>query len=291
MLETLRSIYRYDPLTGAITHLTHRGPKKPGDSAICIQSQRPTIWVAGLSERWPAARLAWLLHTGEDPTPPDNEQFLSAGEWLELEKQGNNTAEERPSVWCKDGDLFNLKFSNLEINAGRQPLSKPTEKRRRAKKRSDIGIRRARGGYEARITYRGKQICVGVFLTKYEAMAARQGALAEAQAGRLPINTNDRRKTRTVERRLDYDRYYKVLVNALRMQPGDNPDHAVVIDKFPNKFTRFANVPIGAKFFYDTHFWIKISHLEAATCDWRPNFDRRMKPGARVQLILSMAIA
>ena len=259
-------IYHYNPLTGEITYIAHRGPKKAGDSAIHVQNRLPYIRAGG--QYVDAARIAWYLYTNTDP-------------WAEGKY-----------ITPKDGNPFNLEWSNLELSDHAFVPATEDRSARRGRRMAEAGIVRCGMRlWKARVTHKGRTYSLGSFHSKHEAIAAKRDAIAALDAGREPDKGMDGRSRKNVERRIDYDRWNKLLVNgALEMQPGDNPDYAVVIDRLEHKNTRFANVAVGARFFYDSHFWIKISSLEAATCDWRPNYDRKIKLEARVKLILSMRL-
>ena len=57
-IHELRSLFHYNPLTGAITYLQQRGPRKPGDPAGSTQSGIPHVYINGRQHR--AAAIAWV---------------------------------------------------------------------------------------------------------------------------------------------------------------------------------------------------------------------------------------
>lgn len=87
-LDLLQSLFHYNPITGSITHLQQRGPRRPGDPAGSTQSGFPCIWAAGRQHK--AAPIAWALFHGSDPSPQH--------------------------VIPLDGDPLNLRLSNLKLS-------------------------------------------------------------------------------------------------------------------------------------------------------------------------------
>lgn len=140
-IELLRSLFDYDPATGAITYRQQRGPRRAGDLAGSSTSGIPEVEVSG--HRYRAAAVAWALHHGWDPAPMH--------------------------VWPRDGDIRNLKLDNLEP----QPLpfrqKYITGKKKRYPK-SDIYFSRRYGVWVSK--YKGKYIKKDC-LTKEEAIDYR----------------------------------------------------------------------------------------------------------------------
>ena len=293
MLETLRSIYHYNPLTGAITHLTHRGPKKPGDSAIATWRSRPILYIK--KKPVPAATIAWLLHTGSDELFPIDTEPRTVSEWLEIERQEKK--ESTFTVWCKDGNLFNLAFSNLEVKQGLQPLPE-LGKRKRLKKVSDTGIKKRGRGWQVIVNHNGKPCNLGTFPSIYDARIARQAAMADIKAGREPIkNTRAGRPALEVgDRSISYDIKRRLLINLLHPEDDDaegTQELGVIIDNFEHRNTTFDKVPVGAKFFYvgavDARFYMKVSKGAAVTIDKNRNRWQQFRPKSKVKYILSFA--
>ena len=292
MLETLRSIYNYNPLTGAITHLTHRGPKKPGDSAIATWRSRPILYIK--KKPVPAATIAWLLHTGSDELFPIDTEPRTVSEWLEIERQEKK--ESTFTVWCKDGNLFNLAFSNLEVKQGLQPLPE-LGKRKRLKKVSDTGIKKRGRGWQVIVNHNGKPCNLGTFPSIYDARIARQAAMADIKAGREPIkNTRAGRPALEVgDRSIAYDIKRRLIINPLSNREDESDtqktldEYGVYIDDLPHRDATFDRVPVGSKFYYigpsEINFFMKVSGNAAVTIDKTRNRWQQFKPKARVKYI------
>ena len=284
MLETLRSIYHYDPLTGAITHLTHRGPKKPGDSAITSYRRRPVVWID--NQRWPAARLAWLLHTGEDPVLEREHEWFR--KWC-----ADMDPDHAITIWCKDGDLFNLAFGNLAPREKLQPLPKKSPSRV-AKRRAELGICKVDGGWRVAIQRDRKRHYVGTFDSRHEAIAAKATA-EELLADGLPA---DFLKTEHIQRSngkpklktgLAFDRYRSLIVNYwLESDQKTRDSVGVDINHFRYHGTTFGNVNLGTIFWYEDRWHYKTSVYGAWTCDapqGRPNKHKSIRKTARVKIV------
>lgn len=148
-LDVVRSLLHYNPLTGAITYLQQRGPRKPGDPAGCTQSGIPQVYINGRHHK--AAAVAWLLFHGVDPSPQH--------------------------VCCLDRNPTNLELTNLALSKAPPSYRKPRGKmpRRPAWYRRDIQFNRITRVWAA--TY-NKEL-VGEFWTRQEAIAARRLAAGE----------------------------------------------------------------------------------------------------------------
>ena len=148
-LETIRSLLHYNPLTGAITYLQQRGPRKPGDPAGSTQSGIPHVFINGRQHK--AAAIAWLLFYGVDPSPQH--------------------------VCCLDLDPTNLASDNLALSDDPPSYRKPRGKlpRRPAWQRRDIKFVQPTGMWSARFDKKS----LGQFCSRKEAIAARLAAMRD----------------------------------------------------------------------------------------------------------------
>jgi len=151
-IAELRGLFHYNPISGSITYLQQRGPRKAGDPAGCTQTGIPHVYVSGRHHK--AAAVAWALAHGADPSPQH--------------------------VCCLDGNPLNLALPNLALSESppryRSPWRKPG--RRPAWHRRDIQKNKATGLWEA--TYKGS--IIGEFWTRQEALSARRLAAKEDDA-------------------------------------------------------------------------------------------------------------
>ena len=156
-LATLQGLFSYNPITGSITLLCDRGPKKAGATAIAVRKGRPTVFVDGTSYR--AADIAYMLAGGEESR---------------IKLQGGLYA------CCKNRDLFDFRLSNLILQdkpltawdaAGRKETKGLTKRRRREL----AGIKLQNRRYV--LTLAG--VYLGSFDTKDHALAAKLHYLAQ----------------------------------------------------------------------------------------------------------------
>lgn len=145
-LDLVRSLIHYNPITGQLTYLQQRGPRRPGDPAGSTQSGIPYLFLAGRQHK--AAAVAWMLYHGADPSPQH--------------------------VVCRDGNPLNLAISNLALSD--DPPAYPRHKGRRRREpawiKRDI---RYDYGFQRWIAKIGQKR-LGEFLTRKEAIAARKYA-------------------------------------------------------------------------------------------------------------------
>lgn len=148
-LPELQQLFHYNPISGAITYLCDRGPRKAGDLAGSTQSGLPCIYAAG--RQWKAARVAWALAHGADPSPQH--------------------------VCCRDGNPHNLALANLALSESAPRYSSPRRRpgRRPGWHKRDIRLIKKTGLFLA--TYNG--VALGEFYTRKEALAARRLAARE----------------------------------------------------------------------------------------------------------------
>lgn len=66
-VELFKQLFDYNPETGEITNKIRRGRAKQGASAVSIYAERGYGVVTHKKVRYFAHRVAWALHTGEDP--------------------------------------------------------------------------------------------------------------------------------------------------------------------------------------------------------------------------------
>lgn len=148
-LDLVRSLIHYNPITGQLTYLQQRGPRRPGDPAGSTQSGIPCVFLAGRQRR--AAAVAWMLYHGADPSPQH--------------------------VVCRDGNPLNLAISNLALSD--DPPAYPRHKGRRKKEpawmKRDIRYIREQNLWIAKY---GRRV-LGEFMTRQEAIAARKHAATE----------------------------------------------------------------------------------------------------------------
>lgn len=149
----LKSLLNYDPETGVFTWLVSRGPIKAGATAGSPDS-KGYIRVKIDQKLYGAHRLAFLYMTGE--WPEESVDHID----------GN----------IKHNSWSNLRDVSLSGNSKNQKL------------RSDnlsgvpgVGWREEKGKWRARIHYEGKEVTLGHFLTKEEAIKVRK--LAEIRFG------------------------------------------------------------------------------------------------------------
>ena len=67
-LDVVKSLYAYDPATGTFTWRVDSGNRKAGSPAggLC-EGRTKNIMLRISGELFSASRLAWYMHTGEDP--------------------------------------------------------------------------------------------------------------------------------------------------------------------------------------------------------------------------------
>lgn len=147
----LRERYHYNPLTGSLTYLQSRGPRRIGDEVYLPAQGKPTICVNGI--RYSAGAIVWYMHTGSDPGPLH--------------------------VHPRDGNPLNLRSDNLFLAA--QPFARTNKRGRSAGRpmwmRGGLRYRRDTEEWEAR--YRCKLI--GRFSSRAEAIAAKRLAREDRQ--------------------------------------------------------------------------------------------------------------
>lgn len=147
-LPELRQLFHYNPISGAITYICDRGPRKTGDPAGSTQSGLPCVYFAG--RQWKAARVAWALAHGADPWPQH--------------------------VCCIDGNPHNLALSNLALSDTAPRYNSPRRRPGRRPGWYKRDIRKLKTGL-FRAVYDG--VILGEFYTRREAMAARRLAARE----------------------------------------------------------------------------------------------------------------
>lgn len=157
-LDLVQSLIHYNAITGQLTYLQRRGPRRPGDPAGSTQSGIPYVYLAGRQRR--AAAVAWMLYHGADPSPQH--------------------------VHCRDGNPLNLAISNLALSD--DPPSylrhRGVRKREPAWMRKDVRYDRGLERWVAK--YRRQSL--GEFLTRKEAIAARKLA---AEQDHSPVQEDD----------------------------------------------------------------------------------------------------
>lgn len=149
-IDDLRLLFHYNPLSGAITYLCDRGPRKAGDVAGSTQSGTPHVYACG--RQYKAAAVAWALAHGADPSPQH--------------------------VVCRDGNPHNLALANLALSETPPRYQSPRRRpgRRPGWYRRDVKLKKT-GLFEA--TFNG--ISLGEFWTREEALSARRLAAREAE--------------------------------------------------------------------------------------------------------------
>ena len=169
-------------------------------------------------------------------------------------------------IWCKDDDINNLRFSNLERRdkclGTHQPGSNNLG-RRRAKRKLESGISRYRGRWRVQVRHNGKDVYVGMFDTKAEAIVARNDFS-------LQVETNGRyARPATKRRTAEYSRTSFNPLNQLMwnywLQPHD--PRSTDIWHYDHINTSFNKLSVGDIFWYDGRWWYKTSQHGAYTCD------------------------
>lgn len=157
--DQIRSALSYDADTGGLRWVANRSNNaRAGSIAGSIAGNGRRYIVIGV-ERLPAHRVAWAHATGAWPS-------------------GN--------ISPKDGDYLNLRFSNLV-----EETTVQTARKRRILDANKSGVPgvwfdKARGRWTAFITRDYKRITLGRFLSKDDAIAARQSALGTAESDLSP---------------------------------------------------------------------------------------------------------
>ena len=149
-LERVRSLLHYNPITGELTYLQQRGPRRPGDPAGSTQGGIPHVYIDGAQRK--AAAVAWLLASGADPSPQH--------------------------VHCADGNPLNLALANLKLSPDPPVYRSPRARTKKppAVERREIRFDRIQQAWKARYG----RIKLGYFGTRKEAGAARNLAIKEA---------------------------------------------------------------------------------------------------------------
>lgn len=145
-LELLHSLFHYNPVTGQISYLQQRGPRRPGDPAGCTQGGYPCLFIQG--RHWRAARVAWALYHGADPAPHHPIPV--------------------------DGDPLNLQLANLSLST--EPFVRPRlyrKSKRRQSLQKHIKYFPAEGVWKA---WHRRRI-IGSYSSKREAIDAKRRAI------------------------------------------------------------------------------------------------------------------
>ena len=66
-VELLKEVFDYNSETGEITHKQNRRRAKKGANAVCFRKDRGYGILTYKGVKYYAHRVAWALHTGEDP--------------------------------------------------------------------------------------------------------------------------------------------------------------------------------------------------------------------------------
>ena len=148
-ISELQALFHYNQLTGALTYLQQRGPRKIGDPAGSTQGNIPYLHITG---RQPAAAGAWAMAHGVDPSPQH--------------------------VICIDGNSLNLALANLALSDEPPCYRSPRHKRGRRPgwERTDIRRSKKTGFWVAK--YKGA-IIGSEYYTRQEAISARRLAARE----------------------------------------------------------------------------------------------------------------
>jgi hypothetical protein len=148
-LARLQGLFSYNPLTGEITNLQDRGPKKAGSSAISRPDGRAKVFVDGKLYR--AADIAYILAGGQEA-------------WDEITSG--------LYACCANRDLDDFTIENLYLDNKQQTAREIKAKPKRltsAKRAINAGIKRRQGKWEVTV----QKAYLGRFATKEEALAAK----------------------------------------------------------------------------------------------------------------------
>jgi len=150
-LEELRKEFRYDPETGFIHRIKAFG-KLPADRVVSCKNNTGYICVNYGKRIFKASRLAWYLHTSQDPGSKHVDHI--------------------------DRDITNNKFSNLRLASnGDNTLNTHSHKNNTTGYKGVY--RHATGGYYAQISINGKNTHLGYTKTLHEAVNLRASAMLE----------------------------------------------------------------------------------------------------------------
>lgn len=147
LIDTFRSLFHYNPITGTITYLQPRGPRSAGDPAGGTNQRMPMIYVHG--KHYPSAFIAWVVHYGAIPSPQH--------------------------VIPIDGNPFNLSLINLALS--NEPFILPAKPQ---------GRRAGRPKWHDCVRYSGRAQCwkayhygklLGTYETKQLAIQAKREAM------------------------------------------------------------------------------------------------------------------
>jgi hypothetical protein len=150
-LEELREEFRYDPETGFIHRIKAFG-HLPADRVVSCKDGSGYISINYGKRVFRAQRLAWYLHTGEDPGSKHVDHI--------------------------DRDITNNKFSNLRLASNGE--NKLNTGSRKDNTTGYKGVyKHSKGGYYAQICVAGKNKHLGYTKTLHEAVALRAAAMSE----------------------------------------------------------------------------------------------------------------
>ena len=126
-LAGLEEVLRYEPEAGKLFWLDHRGTRRsPGDKAGGLDRTTGYIIVKYKGKGYRAHRLAWYLHTGEDPAtmwidhingnPVDN-RILNLRKCLQSQNRCNSRAKANSTsgykgvYWCKRNKKYRAQIT------------------------------------------------------------------------------------------------------------------------------------------------------------------------------------
>ena len=143
-LAVLREMFRYDPDTGAIWNLVSRTRRRSGERAESVDAAGYfTVSVRGAVLK--AARVAWYLHYGKEPTA-----FV---DHIDGNKQNNR--------------ILNLRDATHILNTYNRAVASHSKSRiKGVHRRKDNGL------WRAYISANGKRVSLGQYKTKTDAADA-----------------------------------------------------------------------------------------------------------------------
>jgi hypothetical protein len=148
-LDRLKELLKYDPMTGDFTRLTNTGGRRAGSTAGSVNQKNGYRYVSVDGRYYLAHRLGW---------------FFVNGVWPEGDLDHINR--------CRtDNRLGNLReVTSKENGENYGPFSNNTSGHR------GVTWDTSRHMWVAQIKHHGRQVSLGRFRTKAEAIAARKGA-------------------------------------------------------------------------------------------------------------------
>ena len=154
--EEFDSLFEYDGEVGTLTNKVRRSTRAPAGKSATVKGKGGRLIVRHRGQVIDAARIVWLLSTGNDP--------------------GND------GVTCINGDLLDLKSCNLALidNADNIAIKKvatklKTEEQEQAEQKQSVNgevIQVKDGRFMARIAAGGGIKIVGYYETEAKALAA-----------------------------------------------------------------------------------------------------------------------